>query len=120
MSQESPGKYLTLKEISRLALTPYATIKRDIEAAILPAYKVGRKYFIRQEDAEVYCAKRQRLLAIDGYTIREIMDIIPLSYAFIIELIREGRLPAVKVGRQYKIPKEQFKQFLREMKLEAK
>lgn len=114
---ETIGKYLTLKEISRLAGTPYATVKRDIESAILPAYKVGRKYFIRQEDAAAYSEKRRGLQAIEGYTIREIMQVIPLSYAFIIELIRDKKLPAVKVGRQYIISKQDFQQFLQDMKL---
>ena len=117
MTSESNEKYLTLKEISCLAATPYATIKRDIEAGVLPAYKVGRKYFIAQDDAESYCQKQQTLRSIDGYTIREIMQIIPLSYAFTIELIRKGKLPAVKVGRQYIIPKTDFEHFLQKMKL---
>lgn len=117
MAPEAFGRYLTLKETSRLACTPYATVKRDIESAVLPAYKVGRKYFIRQEDAERYSEGRRGLLAIEGYTIRQIMEIMPLSYAFVIELIREKKLPAVKVGRQYIVPKEDLAKFLEEMKL---
>jgi excisionase family DNA binding protein len=117
MALKSNEKYLTLKEISQLATTPYATIKRDIEAGVLPAYKVGRKYFIATTDAEDYCRRQHNLRSIDGYTIREIMEIIPLSYAFTIELIRKGKLPAVKVGRQYIVSKTDFKNFLQEMKL---
>ena len=117
MAAKTSGKYLTLKEISQLTKTPYATIKRDIEAGVLPAYKVGRKYFIEKTDAKNYCQRREDLRSIDGYTIRQIMEIIPLSYAFTIELIREGKLPAVKVGRQYIIPKDKFSKFLEEMKL---
>lgn len=117
MAPEGIGKYLTLKEISQLADTPYATVKRDIDASVLPAYKVGRKYFIREADAQKYSERRHSLQAIDGYTIRQIMEVIPLSYAFIIELIREGKLAAVKVGRQYIVPKRVFQDFLQKMKL---
>lgn len=117
MAPEGMGKYLTLKEISQLAGTPYATVKRDIEASVLPAYKVGRKYFIREADAIEYSERRRSLQAIDGYTIRQIMEALPLSYAFIIELIRKGKLPAVKVGRQYIVPKQEFQNFLQDMKL---
>lgn len=113
------SKYLTLKELSELADTPYATIKRDIDCGTLPAYKVGRKYFIAADEGAQYVAKKQELHQIEGYSIRQIMEILPLSYAFIIDLIKSGRLPAVKVGRRYIVPTADFENFIQQMKFNS-
>ena len=45
--EENTNDYLTLKAVSELAAIPYARVKRDIEHAVLPAYHIGRKYFIK-------------------------------------------------------------------------
>lgn len=110
-------KYLTLKETAALTNTAYATIKRDIDNGTLPAYKVGRKYFISSADAEDYAITRRRLAAIKGHTIKEIMEILPLSYAFIIEEIKTGRLKACKCGRHFIIPEEELARYLEAAKL---
>ncbi len=114
------NKYFTLKELSQMSNTPYATIKRDIDGDLLPAYKVGRKYFIAEYDALNYSHKRKELYNIDGYTIKEIMEIIPLSYAYIIDLIRQKKLKAVKVGRNYIVEKKELTRFISETKLKGR
>lgn len=116
MNAQDNRKYLTLKETSLYTKTAYATVKRDIESGLLPAYHVGRKYFVREEDAEKYRELKSPLKNIEGYTIRELMAIIPLSYAFIINLIQDKKLPALKVGRRYIIPREEFLRFIEERK----
>ncbi|MEG1537159.1 MAG: helix-turn-helix domain-containing protein [Clostridiales bacterium] len=110
-------QYITLKELTELAQTPYATIKRDIDGGMLPAYKVGRKYFIAASAGEAYAKRKQIAGQVDGYCIKEIMEILPLSYAFVIELIKSGRLLAVKSGRRYIVPKTEFARFLRDSAL---
>lgn len=110
-------KYLTLKEMAALANTAYATIKRDIDNGTLPAYKVGRKYFISSGDAEDYAIARRRLASIKGHTIKELMTILPLSYAFIIEEIKAGRLKACKCGRRFIIPEEELARYLEAAKI---
>lgn len=109
---QGEAEYLTLKEMALLASMPYAKVKRDIETGELPAYHIGRKYFIKRADAQAYLEVKKSLQAIEGYTIKEIMEIIPLSYAFIMGLIREGKLEAVKVGRQYIVPTESFEAYV--------
>ena len=54
-----------------------------------------------------------------GYTIAQLMEKIPLSYAFLMELIKSKKLPAVKVGRQYIISEETFQQFMEECRLDS-
>ncbi|MGI6361252.1 MAG: helix-turn-helix domain-containing protein [Bacillota bacterium] len=109
--------YLTLKEMAELSQTAYATVKRNIDNGKLPAYHIGRKYFIKKKDAQVYLENQEKTHNIDGYTVKELMQIIPLSYAFIIELIRSKKLEAVKVGRQYIVPKTSFEDFLENNKI---
>ncbi len=110
-------RYLTLRETAELTGTAYATLRRDIDSGQLSAYKVGRKYFIAADAADRYAAQKRQLAAIDGYTIREILDILPLSYAYVIELIKNGRLTAVKRGRRYIVPKTALSGFLNEARM---
>ena len=104
--------FLTLKETAALTNTAYATIKREIDNGSLPAYKVGRKYFIAAEEAENYAITRRRLAEIQGHTIKELMNILPLSYAFIIEEIKTGRLQAYKCGRRFILPETELAKYL--------
>lgn len=110
-------KYLTLKETATLSNTAYATIKRDIDNGLLAAYKVGRKYFIAAADAEEYAIARRALAAISGYTIKELMEILPLSYAFIIEEIKNKNLHAIKCGRRFIIPEAELERYLEDAKI---
>ncbi len=110
-------KYLTLKETAAKTNTAYATIKRDIDNGVIAAYKVGRKYFIAAEDAEDYALARRELASISGYTIKELMEILPLSYAFIIEEIKKKNLRAVKCGRRFIIPEQELERYLEDAKL---
>lgn len=94
----------------------YGAVKRDIDHGNLPAYHIGRKYFVAREAAAVYTQAHPGNGHIEGYTIRQIMEKIPLSYAFLIEQVKSKKLPAVKVGRQYIVPYEAFDAFLAENK----
>lgn len=111
---ESRGesKYITLKQAAALSHVAYATLRRDIENGGLPAYRVGRKYFLDTEDVAIYARAAAKKRAAEGYTIKQVMEILPLSYAFLIELIHDGRLEAVKRGRSYIIPEEALARFL--------
>jgi excisionase family DNA binding protein len=110
------SEYMTLKEAAAFSGTTYATIKRDIEKSVLPAYRIGHKYFINRRDLADYRGAGLEGKPADGYTIRQIMEMIPLSYAFIINLIHDKHLPAVKYGRNYIIDKEDFEDFLEKNK----
>ena len=103
---EADKEYFTLKDVANRCGTSYGIVKRDIDKGILPAYRVGRKYFIAKEK-----------WGIEGYSIQDIMGRIPLSYAFVMDLIKTGKLPAVKVGRQYIVPKGEFEKFMENKKM---
>lgn len=111
MSRES---YLTLKQAAEEYGLSYTAMRRDAERRILPAFRTGRKYFISRDAAECYAEKGRHLQeqAADGYTLKEVMSILPLSYAFLIELIKKGNLEAVKCGRRYIVPKPALDDFL--------
>ncbi len=110
-------EFFTMKEVAEKCGASYGIVKRDIDKGRLPAYRIGRKYFIAKAEMENYINKVAEKKGIEGYTIQEIMGKIPLSYAFIMELIKGGKLPAVKVGRQYIVPKTEFEQFLEKKKM---
>ena len=110
--------YLTLKEMAQNTGCSYGMIKRDIDIGHLPAYRIGRKYFVSTAEAMAYIRNVRKKQDIIGYTIKDLMEMLPLSYAFLIELIKSKKLQAVKVGRQYVVPKEVFEGFMRENKVE--
>ncbi|HHT63806.1 MAG: helix-turn-helix domain-containing protein [Bacillota bacterium] len=112
-------EFFTLKEVAEAIGASYGTVKRDIDNGILPAYRIGRKYFVGKEDVMNYRMDMHRRRNVNGYTIQELMEKIPLSYAFIVELIKSKKLEAVKVGRQYVIPYETFENFMKKKKLEG-
>ena len=115
-SDARQSEYMTLKEAAAFSGTTYATIKRDIEKGVLAAYRIGHKYFINRRDLADYRGAGLLRQPADGYTIRQIMEMIPLSYAFIIDLIHKKKLPAVKYGRNYIINKQDFANFLEKNK----
>ena len=111
-AKESEKEFYTLKDVAERCGTSYGIVKRDIDKGILPAYRVGRKYFIAKDEMEDYVADSLEKWGMEGYTIQEIISRIPLSYAFVMDLIKSGKLSAVKVGRQYIVPKGEFEQFM--------
>lgn len=118
LEKPTATEYLTLKETALMTAVPYAKVKRDVEGNVLPAYHIGRKYFVRREDAQKYKEFKEEQRNIKGYTIREIMAIIPLSYAFLMGQVRSGELHAIKIGRQYIIPEESFTKYIEDNKAE--
>ncbi|MDD2497587.1 MAG: helix-turn-helix domain-containing protein [Desulfitobacteriaceae bacterium] len=112
-------EFFTLKEVAEAIGASYGTVKRDIDNGNLPAYRIGRKYFVGKQDVIDYRTDMGRRRNVNGYTIQELMEKIPLSYAFIVELIKSKKLEAVKVGRQYVIPYETFDNFMLKKKIEG-
>ncbi|MEG0998044.1 MAG: helix-turn-helix domain-containing protein [Clostridiales bacterium] len=110
-------EYFTLKEVAEKSGTSYGIVKRDIDKDKLQAYRVGRKYFIAKDEMENYLVESQEKWSMEGYSIKEIMKKIPLSYAFIMDLIKKDKLHAVKVGRQYIVPKGEFETFMAKKKM---
>lgn len=45
-------------------------------------------------------------------TMREVAKILGVSYPTIARMVQQGKIPAVKVGRQYRISPEQVKRFI--------
>ena len=103
--------YLTLKQAAEECGVTYAALRREIEKGRVPACRVGRKYFVSAAAAEALREAR-RAPEETCYTVRQVMEILPLSYAFVIELIRRGELKAVKQGRQYLIGQSELERFI--------
>ena len=104
--------YFSLKQAAEACGVPYAALRREIENGNICACRVGRKYFLSQNEVGRFQEDLQKKVQPEGYTIKEIMAALPLSYAFLIDLIKKGRLEAVECGRSYIIPKEALEVFL--------
>ena len=111
--------YMTLKQAAEEFDLSYTTLRRDAERRLLPAFRTGRKYFVERQAVQAYaqrCANGGH--AAEGYTIKQIMEVLPLSYAFLIELIHSGKLRAYKCGRRYIIPQDALEEFLAASRLD--
>ena len=109
---EAGREYLSVREVAEISGCSYGTVRRAIEAGNLAAYRIGRKFFIERQAAEEYSRQSGGRHGVEGYTIRELMERLSLSYAFISGLIKSGELPSVRVGRQYIVTEEAFRQFM--------
>ena len=47
------------------------------------------------------------------YTVKEVADKLGLSVFPVREYIKEGKLKAVKLGRQYRVSEDQFNEFIK-------
>lgn len=103
-------EYLSVGEVAALAGQSYGTVKRAIDSGALAAYRIGRKFFITAGAAQGYC--RQSSAGPEGYTLREIMEKLSLSYAFVSRLVRSGQLKSHKQGRRYIVSEADFQEFM--------
>lgn len=115
--QNNNKEFLSVREVAAMSGYSYGTVKRAIEQGKLSAYRIGRKFFIDVETAEAYCQNFHKQKAINGYTIRELMNKLSLSYAFVSELIKSGELKSNKIGRQYIVSKNDFQDFMQKKRL---
>ncbi len=115
--EKSEKEFYTVKEIAANSGLSYGTIKRSIDHGDLPAYRIGRKYFIDKSAGDRFCKENYTSGQVEGYTIKEIMEKIPLSYAFLMELVKTKQLPTTKRGRQYIVSYEDYEAFIQKSKV---
>ena len=109
--QNNNKEFLSVREVAAMSGYSYGTVKRAIEQGKLSAY------LIDMETAEAYCQNFHKQKAINGYTIRELMNKLSLSYAFVSELIKSGELKSNKIGRQYIVSENDFQDFMQKKRL---
>ena len=107
--------YLTLKQAAQNSGISYAVLRREVESGRLPAFRVGRKYFLAHSDLDAFCA--QRGASAGGYSVRQLTERLPLSYAFLMELIHKGELPAIRCGGRYLVTEQALRSFLERNKV---
>lgn len=113
-------EYLSPAEVAKLAGVSYGTVKRALELGELAAYRIGRRFFVEKTTAEEFALHKGSHARDDGYTIRQLMSKLSLSYAYISELVKSGELKSHKVGRQYIISEQDFQEFMQTKKLAPK
>ncbi len=110
-------EFLSVREVASMSGYSYGTVKRAIEQGKLAAYRIGRKFFIEAQTAEEYCKNFNKQKNTGGYTIRELMQKLSLSYAFVSALLKSGELKSSRQGRQYIVSEEDFQNFLQKKRL---
>lgn len=112
--------YLSPAEVAAMAGLSYGTVKRAIDLGELPAYRIGRRFFVEQAAAAEFAAARSLGAQNGGYTIRQIMEKLSLSYAYVSRLVKSGELPSRRVGHQYVISEADFAAFMQSKRLPVK
>lgn len=110
--QQNSRDYLSPAEVAALANVSYGTVKRGIDLGELPAYRIGRRFFVERGEAENFAAARLQKNTAEGYTLRMIMDKLSLSYAYVSRLVKTGELPSRRVGRRYIVSEADFAAFM--------
>ena len=118
--QMNGREYLSPAEVAAMCGLSYGTVKRAIDLGELSAYRIGRRFFIGREQAAAFADARLRGAPAGGYTIRQLMEKLSLSYAYVSRLVKSGELPGRRVGRQYIISSEDFEAFMQSKRLPAK
>lgn len=112
--------YLSPAEVAAAAGVSYGTVKRAIDLGALAAYRIGRRFFIERGQAEEFCRQRAAGGNAEGYTIRQLMAKLSLSYAYISELVKSGELKGRRVGRKYIVSEADFQAFMAAKRLPGK
>ncbi len=110
-------EYFSVREVAEMSGFSYGTVKRAIELGNLAAYRIGRRFFIDKEAAAEFCREHKNRRSAEGYTLRELMGKLSLSYAYLTELVKSGELKSSRVGRQYIISEEDFRDFMERNRL---
>ena len=48
------------------------------------------------------------------YTVVELSEILHMSYRGVLRLIKQGRIKAIKIGKQYLVPQDEFERITKE------
>ena len=83
----------TLKDVANRWGFSYGIVKRDIDKGILPAYRVGRKYFIAKDEMSEYVAKAAEKWGNRRLPIQDIMGAHPIELRFRNGFNQNGKTP---------------------------
>lgn len=112
-------KMLGIKDAARVMRVAPKTVQRWIQGGKIPMMKMGKSWRISEEDFLVWVKEKkappvQRFLSVAkvGY----MLDVSPLTIKKWIE--KEG-LPALKVGKLYRIEKKDLEEWLESKKVKG-
>ena len=95
-----------IAEILKVHRTYVASLIRDKKLAAL---KIGRFYRIREDKLETLInGKLVALLTLD-----DVAEILKVHRTYIVRLIKDKKLRAIKIGKFYRIREDDFEDFLK-------
>ena len=104
------SKFYTIEEIAEMLKVHRTYVASLIAKKKLAALKIGRFYRIKQESLEKLIHGK-----LDGaiLTIEDAAEILKVHRTYIVKLIRNKKIKAVKIGKFYRIREKDFEDFIK-------
>jgi len=103
------SRIYTIEEIAEILKVHRTYIASLIRDKKLAALKIGRFYRIREDKLETLInGKLVALLTLD-----DVAEILKVHRTYIVRLIKDKKLRAIKIGKFYRIREDDFEDFLR-------
>ena len=99
----------TIREIAEILKVHRTYVKLLIKQKKLAALKIGRFYRIREDQLEkLINGKLTALLTID-----DIAETLKVHRNYVVRLIKEKKIKAIRIGKFYRIREDDFEDFLK-------
>jgi len=103
------SRIYTIEEIAEILKVHRTYIASLIRDKKLAALKIGRFYRIREDKLETLInGKLVALLTLD-----DVAEILKVHRTYIVRLIKDKKLRAIKIGKFYRIREDDFEDFLK-------
>jgi len=107
------SRIYTIEEIAEILKVHRTYIASLIRDKKLAALKIGRFYRIREDKLETLInGKLVALLTLD-----DVAEILKVHRTYIVRLIKDKKLRAIKIGKFYRIREDDFQAFLKESEI---
>jgi len=106
-------KFISIEEAAKKIGKSYGYVRKRIETGEIKAIKLNTTYRIPEEAIEEF-KKNVKSELVDGLSISDLAKKLEVSYALANSLVKNGEINAVKDGRRYVVPEEEYKRFLNE------
>lgn len=111
-----PRIAFSAQEIAKMLASNYGTILAEIRSGKLFGAKVGREYRVHRDILEEYLkapgSQNQPLTRI-AYSAEEVAEMLGSKYETILSEVRAGRIVARRVGKEYRIHRDNIDKYLK-------
>lgn len=109
---EGFDKLYTTREVGELLDVGDRVVQRWVRNRKIPAVKIGRSYLIASTDLREFIAVLDDQARQVTYTTKEVGDLLNVGHRAVQGWVRDGLIPAVKIGRSYLISHADLREFI--------